>query len=73
MTKDPEIRRIIRALRRQRETHKLTQTQLAELIGVTRETVTRWETFAETPTTELLFQWTRTLHYRLGLIVDTLP
>lgn len=61
------------ALVKYREEHKLNQTQLAELIGCTRDAVSNWETGRTTPKAEFYLHIAEKLGCSAGYLIGDTP
>ena len=61
-----EVREILRILR---ETHRLTQAQLAERVHVTRQAVSRWETGETQPNTDTLQLLSQVFHVSIHTLL----
>lgn len=67
---DHEVRRLATFLKRLREARRISQTDLALMIGVSRSSLQRWEDGLQTPTMLFLIAWADRLGCRLDLVRD---
>lgn len=60
-------------LKNQRKTNKYSQEKIAELVGVSRQAVTKWETDHSSPSTDNLIKLANIYHISLDELVNDSP